>query len=241
MGNQKKEPTNKNQKQPANKNQSPRPHTEVGQKGQDTGMGNRQNPRAGYGGPTPGGMPNQPIPGAVGKKRPAQGPANRGSDAWIQKHPNGPIAQRTTRPGGMPGGPPRPGPGGHNQDGIPSWQQRGFDSKEAAQSVQRQYGLVQGPGGEGSGDWVKPDYDFLVRQMEAEGWGPEFQASSMNEQGTPISIGGARWYSGKNGVTYSGEASDVPFRNQPVGGDYMNPTPYVNPNQRAGSRRPRTY
>jgi hypothetical protein len=100
--------------------------------------------------------------------------------------------------------------------GGQDWRDRGFESKDAQQSVTRQYGLVKQP----DGSWGKPDMAFLGRQMEAQGWGPQAQAQSLNETGTPVAIGGARWNVGKNGLDFTGQASDVPFGNQPVGNAY---------------------
>lgn len=73
------------------------PHMELGQKGQDTGhqLGGRPSIDPGF-------NRNQPIP-----------PPNRGSDSWLNKHPNGPLAQQGQRGTGggnlgMPQMPPSP-------------------------------------------------------------------------------------------------------------------------------------
>ena len=100
---------------------------------------------------------------------------------------------------------------------------KGYDSVEAMTSVTRQYGLVKNE----AGKYVRPDMDFLTRQMEANGWGPEFQKNSQNEQGTPINIGGARWYSGKNGVVFSGERSDAAKNNPGAAYDSASQSPYT--------------
>lgn len=68
------------------------PHMELGQKGQDTGhqLGGRPSIDPGF------------------NRNPGQGwgvggtPPNRGSDSWLNKHPNGPLAQQGQRPGGAP-------------------------------------------------------------------------------------------------------------------------------------------
>lgn len=85
---------------------------------------------------------------------------------------------------------------------------KGSSAAAAQASVTRQYGLVKNE----AGKWVQPDKAFLVRQMEAAGYGPEFQASALNA-GTPLNIGGARWISGKEGVNFTGERSDAAKRN----------------------------
>lgn len=123
---------------------------------------------------------------------------------------------------GVPGPMPRQQQGGGFAPNR-GWQDRGFESKDAAQSVNRQYGLVKQSGG----GWGRPDSDFLQRQMDAQGWGIQDQASSLNS-GTPVAIGGARWMMGKNGMDFTGQASDVPFGNRPVGQAYdsAQQTPY---------------
>jgi len=130
------------------------------------------------------------------------------------------------RPGGFPipitdgaggrGGPIPPITDGAGNRG--GWQQRGFDSRDAAQSVQRQYGLVQ----DGAGGWEKPDMDFLQRQMTSQGWGPDQPVQN------PVGIGGARWMVGGGAPQYTGQASDAQFGNMPVGQSYdsAQQTPY---------------
>jgi hypothetical protein len=93
----------------------------------------------------------------------------------------------------------RPKPAGQ------SWRSRGFESKGAAQSVQKQYGLVQ----DGSGGFEKPDMAFLENQVG--GW----IGNPTNV--TPVGIGGARWNVGQGQADFTGQASDVQFGKQPVG------------------------
>jgi hypothetical protein len=82
---------------------------------------------------------------------------------------------------------------------------RGFESVGAARSVQNQYGLVK----QEDGSFKRPTMDWFTAQMETAGYGPQFQALSTNEAGTPVSIGGARWMMGKNGLQFTGQASDL--------------------------------
>jgi hypothetical protein len=82
---------------------------------------------------------------------------------------------------------------------------RGFESADAAKSVSRQYGLVK----QEDGSFAKPTMDWFTQQMETAGYGPQFQAQSTNEAGTPVSIGGARWMMGKNGLDFTGQRSDT--------------------------------
>jgi hypothetical protein len=112
----------------------------------------------------------------------------------------------------------------------PGWQQRGFGSQDAARSVSKQYGLVQQPGG----GWGKPTMDWFTNEMNLQGYGPQAQAGALNESGTPVAIGGARWMMGKNGLNFTGQQSDVPFGNQPMGQPFNSPqqTPF-------GQTRPR--
>ena len=110
-------------------------------------------------------------------------------------------------PGMGGGGGPQPQMGG--QGGgfgqSPGWEQRGFESQDAARSVGKQYGLVQQEGG----GFGKPDMDFLNSQMS--GW-------INNQQGqTPVGIGGARWNVGQGVADFTGQASDAPFGNMPMG------------------------
>jgi len=154
-------------------------------------------PRGQGGGKVPGGMPNRGIPG--------------------YGDPMNGVGQG----GGMGGGRPqfgggRPQAGGQGGGfGGQSWQDRGFESQDAARSVQRQYGLVQGE----NGGWERPDSAFLQRQMDAQGWGIQDQQGALNN-GTPVAIGGARWLMGANGMDFTGQASDVPFQGQPLGQAY---------------------
>lgn len=108
--------------------------------------------------------------------------------------------------------------------GAPNWQDRGFESKGAAQSVSKQYGLVQQP----DGSWGKPDMAFLERQVEP--WTNNAYGNS-----TPVGIGGARWMVGPQGAQFTGQASDAPFGKMPVGNafDAGKQTPYG-----AGKLRP---
>lgn len=109
-----------------------------------------------------------------------------------------------------------------------NWSQRGFESRGAAQSVGRQYGLVRND----AGDWVKPDMNFLERQVDP--WTHNVYGNS-----TPVGIGGARWMVGPQGAQFTGQASDVPFGNMPLGQAYNAPmqTPYA---PQGGGRRRRT-
>lgn len=157
------------------------------------------------------------------------------------------LPRRNNYDGRMPNGPGRATnlspkfnngmAAGRRNPGQPGWAERGFESQDAARSVQRQYGLVKGA----DGGWVKPDMDFFARQMESQGWGPNAQAGALSGAGTPVGIGGARWMIGKNGFDFTGQASDVPFGNRPVGNAYnaTQQIPYGQP-QKAGGGIPVT-
>ena len=112
-------------------------------------------------------------------------------------------------PGGMPnqGIPRRTGGGGGGGESFgegQTWKNMGYDSQDAARSVQKQYGLVQGK----NGGWEHPDSDFLQRQMDAQGWGIQDQQGALNN-GTPVNVGGARWMMGANGMDFTGTAADT--------------------------------
>jgi hypothetical protein len=85
-----------------------------------------------------------------------------------------------------------------------NWQDRGFESQGAAQSVGKQYGLMKQPGG----GWGKPTMGQFSGMMETAGYGPKFQARSTNEAGTPVEVGGAPWMMGKNGLDFTGQAAN---------------------------------
>lgn len=71
----------------------------------------------------------------------------------------------------------------------------------AMTSATKQYGLVKNE----AGKYVRPNMEFLQRQMTANGWYGTIPGSSTTQTGTtPVNIGGMRWMVGPDGVKPTG-------------------------------------
>jgi len=120
----------------------------------------------------------------------------------------------------------------------------------ALKSVRNVYGMVENKSGVG---WHKiQNAAGFLENLLSNPASPAFRPTNASSTGsTPLAIGGARWYfdnaTGK--MTFSGQASDVPFGNLPVGNAYnaVTQVPYGTgagggggrPGRKPGGRKPK--